>query len=220
MTKLYDTIIFDLDGTLLNTLEDLTDAVNVTLKHFGYETRTIGQVRLSVGNGVKLLMERVLPAGADTPDFDIILEYFKEYYSDHSNEKTMLYDGIMELVKALYEAGYKMAVVSNKYDLAVKDLIKTYFGQLITIAIGENEAAGIRKKPAPDTVYEAMDILGAGKENTLYIGDSEVDFEVSKAAGIDCMLVTWGFRDRKLLETLGAAYLIDVPDEAAVILNV
>ena len=211
--KRYDTVIFDLDGTLLDTLEDLADALNTALRRHGYPERTIEEVRAFVGNGVRRLVRLAVPGGEEAPDFEEILEDFKIWYAAHADVKTRPYAGIIGMLEALQDAGVKMAIVSNKFDAAVKALNAKYFGSRIPVAIGENEAAGIRKKPAPDSVFEAMRQLGADPERTLYVGDSEVDHETSRQAGIDLLLVSWGFRDRKLLESFECAGIADTPEE-------
>ncbi len=211
--KHYQTMIFDLDGTLLDTLEDLTDAVNASLRMHGYPERTISEVRTFVGNGVRRLMMLAHPGGEAAPDFEEVLDDFKTWYADHSGDKTKPYAGILETLGALKKRGVKMAIVSNKFDAAVKQLNDLYFEDLIPVAIGENEAAGVRKKPAPDSVYRAMELLGAVPEQTLYIGDSEVDHETSRQAGLDLVLVSWGFRPRKALEKYAPLALIDRPED-------
>ena len=211
--KHYQTMIFDLDGTLLDTLEDLTDAVNASLRMHGYPERTISEVRTFVGNGVRRLMMLAHPGGEAAPDFEEVLDDFKTWYADHSGDKTRPYAGILETLDALKKRGVKMAIVSNKFDAAVKQLNDLYFEDLIPVAIGENEAAGVRKKPAPDSVYRAMELLGAVPEQTLYIGDSEVDHETSRQAGLDLVLVSWGFRPRKALEKYAPLALIDRPED-------
>ena len=211
--KRYKTIIFDLDGTLLNTLDDLADAVNVALQKHSYPLRSVSEVRAFVGNGVRRLMQLAVPGGEAAPDFEEVLEDFKLWYGQHADVKTRPYDGVPELLEALRKRGIRTAIVSNKFDAAVKDLSRQYFGDLIEVAIGENEAAGIRKKPAPDSVFEAMRLLGAAAEETLYVGDSEVDYETARQAGLDLMLVSWGFRNRRELAEFDCKALIDKPEE-------
>ena len=189
-------VIFDLDGTLLNTLEDLTDSTNAALQQYGYPTRTIDEVRRFVGNGVKLLMLRAL--GIEKPE---------------GNDHTHPYDGLLELMKHLRDAGIEMAIVSNKLDAAVKQLNEIYFSEYIRVAIGENEAAGVRKKPAPDTVYTALRELGVTAEQSIYIGDSEVDLATAKNSGLPCISVLWGFRDKECLLAHGAQTLCDTPEQ-------
>lgn len=213
MNKRYDTVIFDMDGTLLDTLEDLTDSVNAALRTYNRPERTIEEVRQFVGNGVLKLMELAVPEGRDAADFQEIYNWFKAYYSEHSEEKTKPYDGMIELVQNLKDRGYKMAIVSNKFHDAVCHLSEMYFGDLLPVAIGENEAAGIRKKPAPDTVELALRTLGSEKHTALYVGDSEVDYATASNSGLDCVLVSWGFRDRKLLESFRPQAIADTPGE-------
>lgn len=207
--------IFDLDGTLLNTLEDLCDSTNAALAQYGYPTRTIDEVRRFVGNGVKLLMLRALgiEKPEDNAEFEDVFAAFRAHYAEHSNDHTRPYDGVMELMQHLQDAGIEMAIVSNKLDPAVKQLNELYFRQYITVAIGENEAAGVKKKPAPDTVYTALRELGIAAEDAVYIGDSEVDLATAKNSGLPCISVTWGFRDRECLTEHGAQIFCDTPEQ-------
>lgn len=207
--------IFDLDGTLLNTLEDLCDSTNAALEQYGYPTRTIDEVRRFVGNGVKLLMLRALgiEKPEDNAEFEDVFAAFRAHYAEHSNDHTLPYDGVMELMQHLQDAGIEMAIVSNKLDPAVKQLNELYFRQYITVAIGENEAAGVKKKPAPDTVYTALRELGIAAEDAVYIGDSEVDLATAKNSGLPCISVTWGFRDRECLTEHGAQIFCDTPEQ-------
>lgn len=206
----YDTVIFDLDGTLLNTLDDLCDSTNFALSEHGYQRRTISEVRSFVGNGIGMLIARALPNGKSNDDYDKVLNTFKKHYSENCNNKTCLYDGIGELIQTLKINGYKLAVVSNKVDSAVKALCEKYFSDTIKVAIGETD--NIRRKPAPDEVFEALAILDSQKTSTVYIGDSEVDIETAANAGIDCISVSWGFRDADLLREAGASVIIDTPN--------
>ena len=209
--KRYKAVIFDLDGTLLNTLEDLTDAVNHVMRQFNYPEHTIEEIRSFVGNGIKLLIERSLPYGKDNPEFDKVFSEFKSYYTSHCQIKTRPYDGIMELISSLKEQGYKLAIVSNKNQSAVTELNNIYFSDYISTAIGEKE--GVRKKPAPDTVIKALSELGISSDDAVYVGDSDVDRETAKNSDMDCISVTWGFRERKLLESLKPYAIIDKPAE-------
>ena len=209
--KKYDAVIFDLDGTLLNTLDDLTDAVNHVMEQFNYPTHTINEVRSFVGNGIKLLIERSLPYGADTPDFSKIFDAFKQYYTTHCNIKTAPYNGIIDLLEMLSSDGYDLAIVSNKNNAAVENLNNIYFSKYISIAIGESE--NVKKKPAPDTVLKALEILDCEKHRAIYVGDSDVDFKTAVNAGIDCVNVSWGFRERAFLETFNPTAIIDTPLE-------
>ena len=208
----FDTAVFDLDGTLLDTLEDLTGSVNHVMRTLGYPEKTLDEVRRSVGNGGAKLMERVLPGGREDPAYERAVQMHTEYYEAHCRIRTRPYDGVMEALEQLKEAGVKMAIVSNKGDGAVKVLAREFFGDLIPIAVGERE--GIRRKPAPDTVEEAIRQLGSAKEHTIYVGDSEVDDQTARNAGIPCILVAWGFRGRQELEKqVHPAHLIDAASE-------
>ena len=208
----YQALIFDLDGTLLDTLDDLADAVNAVLAANGYPTKTRDEVCRAVGSGMKNLISRVLPNGTDDPSFDRILSEFKAYYGAHCEDKTAPYAGISELLANLKATGVKMAIVSNKADYAVKMLAQTWFSDTIPVAIGENEAAGIRKKPAPDTVDLALRELGVTRAQAAYVGDSDVDVETANNCEMPCLSVTWGFRDRAFLTEHGATLLYDTPD--------
>lgn len=212
-----NTIIFDLDGTLLNTLEDLKDSTNFALNEFGCPQRNIEEVRQFVGNGVRKLIERAIPNGTDNPNCDACLKTFKSHYAENMYNKTAPYNGIIEMLKELRANNIKVAVVSNKFDAAVKELCKKYFGNLIQIAIGESE--NVRKKPAPDSVLKAIKELNSSVENCIYAGDSDVDVQTAKNTGIDCIGVTWGFRDRELLKSEGAKYIVDNPSEIVTIIN-
>lgn len=215
----YDTVIFDLDGTLLDTLDDLAAAINYALSTCGFPQRTREEVRAFVGNGVVKLVDRAAPAGTASTEKEKVLKTFKEYYSAHSRDLTRPYQGIPELVEALGKCGIRMAIVSNKFQTAVEELNNYYFGKRIPVASGENEAAGIRKKPAPDMVFSALKRLGSEPAHALYIGDSEVDVETAAAAGMDCLLVSWGFRERALLEAFGPVFLADEPGQIIDYLN-
>lgn len=206
-----EAVVFDLDGTLLDTLEDLKEAVNVALRTFDMPERTLNEIREFVGNGVKKLMIRAVPDGEKNPDFEGAFLKFKEYYALHSNDKTEPYPGIIELLTQLKYQGIKMAIVSNKIDFAVKDLSRIYFADYMDAAIGDTD--GIQRKPAPDTVYKALDELGVRRENAIYVGDSDVDILTAQNSGLDCISVTWGFRDREFLILNGAETLVDSPTE-------
>ena len=205
---MYKTIIFDLDGTLLDTLDDLTDSVNAALDKFALKRRTRDEVCAFVGNGIAKLMERAV--GQDGRAFYVdALAEFKRYYAAHCAEKTAPYSGILSLLQALQNQGVKTAVVSNKADFAVKALAKTYFNGLLQVAVGEDEGAGIRKKPAPDSLLAVMEQVSADAKTTVYVGDSEVDIQTAKNAGVDCICVTWGFRDKGYLQAEGGSVFIE-----------
>ena len=206
-----NTVIIDLDGTLLDTLQDLADATNYALRKQGMPERTIEEVRQFVGNGVRLLMIRAIPGGEENPLFEETFALFKSYYGEHCNDHTRPYEGIMELLATLREKGYAVAIVSNKIDFAVKELSKLYFQGIVPVAIGEKE--GIRRKPAPDTVFEALQELDRTKEEAVYVGDSDVDIETAQNAGMPCISVLWGFRDKAFLETHGASHYAEKAEE-------
>ena len=206
-------LIFDLDGTLLNTLEDLADSTNFVLSKLNYQTRTQEEIKSFVGNGVAKLIERAIPDGKTNPNFEICLEIFKEHYSINKYNKTAPYKDINNLLIELKKENYKIAVVSNKFDLAVKELCEKYFPDLIDIAIGENEANGIKKKPAPDTVNLVLKTLNISSKQAIYVGDSDIDVITAKNSNMPCISVTWGFRDEKFLIENGAQILIDQPNK-------
>ncbi len=206
-------VIFDLDGTLLNTLDDLADSTNYALSRFGYPTRTIEEVRQFVGNGVAKLIERAIPEGKNNPNFEKCLAIFKENYAQNMYNKTAPYNGTIEMLSNLKSKGIKIAVVSNKFDLAVKELCKKYFEGFIDFAAGENEAQGIKKKPAPDTVISVLNEFNFAPEDAVYVGDSDVDIMTAKNSKMPCISVTWGFRDEKFLLENGATILINAPSE-------
>lgn len=218
MERIYDTVIFDLDGTLMDTLEDLANAVNEILKRHGYPVKTITEVRRIVGNGLRQTLTLCLPEGTEQQEVERLLPEFAAYYQAHCQIKTKPYDGIMDTLRELCERGYKMAIVSNKRDEAVKTLNEEYFQAYVKAAIGENEDMGIKKKPAPDTVFQALRELGSVRERAVYVGDSEVDRMTAENAGLPCVSVDWGFRDREELEKLAPAYLISRPEELLEIL--
>ncbi len=205
----YDSVIFDMDGTLLDTLGDLCDAVNATLRHFGFPERTIEEVRTFVGNGVSVLVFSSLPEGTDEETKAAALSYYVDYYGSHNMIKTCAYPGVTELLERLRDEGVPCAIVSNKVDPAVRELAEIFFPGLTKTAIGEKE--GIRRKPAPDSVFAAMEIIGSKKP--VYVGDSEVDVATAKAAGIDGIFVTWGFRGRELLREAGGKVIVDCAEE-------
>lgn len=209
--KEYSTYIFDLDGTLLDTLGDLAASVNYALRSVGLPEHSIDDVRRFVGNGVRLLMVRAIEGGDSNPRFEEAYATFRSHYMEHGLDTTQPYPGIMELLKELKVRGKKIAVVSNKFYDATQELVKHFFGEYVSVAIGERE--NIRKKPAPDTVLEAMRMLGVGKEGAVYIGDSDVDFNTAKNVGIPCVSVLWGFRDREFLESIGATTFITQPSQ-------
>ena len=208
---MYNTYIFDLDGTLLSTLGDLSASCNYALRTNGLPERTIDEVRQFVGNGVKKLMERAIPGGLDNDKFDKTYADFRQHYMQHNLDTTKPYDGVMEMLEELRKQGKKVAVVSNKFYAATQELCHHFFGDLVPVAIGERE--DIRKKPAPDTVFEAMRQLGVTAEGAVYIGDSDVDIDTARNSGMPCISVLWGFRDKEFLLEHGATTLVCTPEE-------
>lgn len=213
-----DTVIFDLDGTLLDTLEDLTDSVNHAMEKFGFPVHTIEEIRTFVGNGAPKLLERSIPGGVENSDYEAALAAFKAHYAEHCEDKTGPYAGVPEMLAGLKEQGYHLAVVSNKFDGAVKKLCKKYFGEFISVSIGESEE--VKRKPAPDTVYRALRELGCDASHAVYVGDSEVDIQTAKNASLPCISVTWGFRSEEKLRDEGAPehMMIRTPRELVTLL--
>ena len=207
----YTMAIFDLDGTILNTLEDLADSTNYALRICGYPERTIDEVRRFVGNGIRKLVERAVPAGTSVCEMDRVHETFNRYYQVHCADKTRPYDGILKLLRDLKEDGCKLAVVSNKADYGVQELCRQYFDKVFDFAVGERE--GIRKKPFPDSVDEVLKTFGVERNEAVYIGDSEVDIETAANAHIDHIIVEWGFREKDFLISQGAEVLVSKTEE-------
>lgn len=208
---MYKLAVFDMDGTILDTLEDLKDSTNFALEKCGYPTRTYDEVRRFVGNGIRKLIERAVPEGLTVEQIDRVHEVFTEHYKVHCADKTKAYEGIKPLLEKLRASGVKTAVVSNKADYGVQELCKEYFDGLFDYAVGERE--GIRRKPAPDAVNEALRVLGIDKSEAVYIGDSDVDFETAKNAELPCISVLWGFRDEEFLREKGATLFVHDPAE-------
>lgn len=215
--KKWNTVIFDLDGTLLNTLEDLTNSVNFAMTLNDFPCRKMEEIRSFVGNGAARLIELCVPDGKNDPMFEKCLCDFRRNYSENMQNKTDAYEGIMELLQQLSKENYKMAIVSNKFDSAVKKLNEIYFNKYIKVAIGESEK--VSKKPAPDTVFKALEELSSSVDKAVYVGDSEVDVKTAQNSGLTCIGVTWGFRNRNLLEQKGADYIIDTPKELLKVVN-
>lgn len=211
MMKEYDTYIFDLDGTLLSTIGDLAASTNHALRTYGMPEHTVDDVRRFVGNGVHKLMERAVPGGTANKDFEAALQTFREHYMQHSLDTTRPYPGIDEMLAGLKSRGKRIAVVSNKFCAATQELCRHFFPDTVEVAIGESE--GIRKKPAPDTVTEALRQLGTDREGAVYIGDSDVDIETARNSGLPCISVLWGFRDKDFLTEHGAETFISSPAE-------
>ena len=204
-------VIFDLDGTLLYTLEDLKNSVNFALEKNNFPTRTLNEVREFVGNGIESLMRSASPEGISEEAFYKCFCDFKEHYKIHSEDNTKEYDGITDVLKALKANGFLLAVVSNKADFAVNTLCKKYFPGLLDCAIGERD--GIKRKPCPDSVNEVLKAFAVDKEKCFYVGDSDVDVKTANNAGVRCIACTWGFRSKVVLERENPEYIIDSPKE-------
>ncbi len=205
------TVIFDMDGTLLNTLEDMLDSVNVTMDYVNYPRRTREEVRSFVGNGAAKLIERCMPNGAKDEQFDKALQFYRSYYNEHAQIKTEPYPGIPQLLQQLKERGVYLAVVSNKPDEAVQQLVKRYFPDVFSAVVGNRADCAV--KPAPDTVFLALREMNRSAEGAVYVGDSEVDIATGKNAGMPCFSVTWGFRSAEFLSDHGAEHLIHSAEE-------
>ena len=203
--------VFDLDGTLLDTLADLTAAVNHALAINAMPQHTAEKIRRFLGNGVGRLVERAVPQGSDNPLYPKVLADFKAYYVGHCLDATRPYNGVPEMLQALRERGYRLAIVSNKLQAGVTELHHRFFADCIDVAIGERE--GIRRKPAPDMVEAALRQLGTKACDAVYVGDSEVDIATARASHIPCISVLWGFRDREELIDSGATTLVETPQE-------
>ena len=204
-------VIWDLDGTLLDTLDDLAASVNAALAQNGLPQRTREEVRAFVGNGVRLLVARCLPEGERDERFDAVHDAFVRHYGAHSRDCTRPYDGILELLDALTERGVRHAIVSNKIDFAVRELSRAYFGERMRVAVGDDPSR--RRKPAPDSVLEAMRQMGVGPEETAYVGDSDVDVQTARNAGVTGIAVSWGFRDEACLRAAVAEHICATPGE-------
>ena len=211
LKKRYEAVIFDLDGTLLNTLEDLQASVNYAMKCHNMPEHSLEEIRCFVGNGIEKLIERAVVENTEESVRKAVLADFKVHYAIHCNDKTGLYPGISALLAKLKAQGFQMAIVSNKLQTGVDALYDKYFKEYLSVAIGARE--GIYKKPAPDTVFEALRILNIPKEQAVYVGDSEVDIATAANAGMQCITVTWGFRTRKEQEEAGADLFDEKPEE-------
>lgn len=207
----YDTVIYDLDGTLLDTLSDLAAAVNHAMRVMNCPEHSEAAVCSMVGNGMERLIRLALPEGDER--FEETLRVFKAYYAEHSDDLTRMYEGIGEMLEKLAQAGIHQAIVSNKGDPFVRDLNEKFFGRWIGIAVGERP--DVRRKPAPDSLLKVMEALGTTSERTLYVGDSDVDIVTARNANVDCASVCWGFRTEEQLREAGAKRLFHTPEELA-----
>ena len=204
-------VIFDLDGTLLNTLKDLTISTNYALTQCNYPTHTIEEVRKMVGNGVGMLIHRALPSDVTEQEFDTCFNIFKEHYTQHCEDNTAPYPGITQLLEQLYKLNIQIAIASNKLQSAVTKLAEQYFSPYVTISLGDCKE--LKRKPEPDMLLKAMEYMKSTPNDTIYVGDSEVDLTTAKAAGIKCISVLWGFRDKELLIEHGANIFASTPEE-------
>lgn len=209
MNENITTIIFDLDGTLLNSLDDIHICVNYMLEKYNMPLRTLDEIRMFVGNGIERLLELAVPDGKANEYYEQIVLEYKEYYGAHCNDNTAPYSHIMEMLEAVKAQGYKTAITSNKNIEATETLKELHFAQLIDVAMGAK--ASIRKKPAPDMVIEAMEMLGSKPEECVFVGDSEVDVLTAKNVGLPCIAVSWGFRTKEELKAAGAETIVDTP---------
>lgn len=209
-------VILDLDGTLLDTLDDLCNSVNYSLRTNNFPERSLAEVRTFVGNGIRLLIERSVPEGTSKELIDKTFECFKTYYAVHCNDKTKTYPGVMDMLKELKKNGYKIAVLSNKAQYAVTKLCDIYFNNLLDDAVGARE--NVAKKPSPDALYICAENNNINLNNVIYVGDSDVDVATANNAGVRGIAVTWGFRSRELLIKCGAENLADNTDELLQIL--
>ncbi|MFV0497512.1 MAG: HAD family hydrolase [Candidatus Fimivivens sp.] len=209
MATYFDTVIFDLDGTLLNSIDDLADSINMALEQCGFLTHTTKEVQRYVGDGVEMLVRRALPHSAVQADYNAVYNAFSTIYAENMYNKTRPYPGILELLAQLSGCGVQMAVVSNKFQAAVTPLIQSYFGDYIGVSVGTDE--NTPTKPDPSGVLKAMQALGAVRERTVYMGDSDVDIMTAKNAGVFSVACTWGLRDITVLQAAQPDVLIDSP---------
>ena len=205
----YSTVLFDFDGTLLNTVQDLANAVNYAIAKHGHPTHSVPAITRMIGNGVNMLVARALPQGFDTPDYEDIMTDFRSHYAAHSSDNTGVYEGVDALLTELKRRGVKMAIATNKYQLAAEELRKRFFADTIDIIVGDFE--GRARKPAADIALVALEQLGVGRDGAVYVGDTEVDMQTADAAGLPCICVSWGYRSREELLALGAQTIADTP---------
>ena len=205
----FETILFDFDGTLLYTVQDLADAVNYAVARHGYPTHSVEAITRMVGNGVNMLVARALPQGFDTPDYEAIMDDFRSFYQQHCFDNTHPYDGVLDMLRAFAAEGRKIAIVTNKYQTAAESLRLKFFSETVPLIVGDFE--GRERKPAPDSVYVALEALQAEAASAVYVGDTEVDMQTAQNAGLEFAAVSWGYRSRAELEALGIARIADRP---------
>lgn len=210
-------ILWDMDGTLLNTIEDLRDSLNASLAEFSLPQRSLDEVRRFVGNGILRLIQRAAPADSSEAQISAIFDFFCGYYAKHSREKTRPYPGILPLLQDLQAQGQQMAVVSNKLETVAQEMSREYFGEIFPLTIGDRP--GLEKKPAPDMILAAMEHFRVSREDCLLIGDSEVDIATARNAGISCISVSWGFRSRETLLAQGAEQIAGTVPELRLLLG-
>lgn len=213
----YTTIVFDCDGTLLDTLTDLRNAVNYVLRAHDLPERSVPEVKAALGNGVAHLMRQSLPDSISEAEFNTYLDEFKAYYGEHLQDYTAPYPGMLDVLDTLRAKGYKLAIVSNKIQEGITPLNKEYFGDRLPVAIGERP--GLQRKPAPDMVLQALKELGSTQSKSIYIGDSEVDVATAKNSSLLCIGVTWGFRDEQLHKDLGVKYIARKAEDIVTIIE-
>ena len=213
----YTTIVFDCDGTLLDTLTDLCNAVNYVLRAHDLPERSVSEVKAVLGNGVAHLMRQSLPASISDDEFTNYLDEFKAYYGEHLQDYTAPYPGMLDVLDTLRAKGYKLAIVSNKIQEGITPLNKEYFGDCLPVAIGERP--GLQRKPAPDMVLQALKELDSTQSESIYIGDSEVDVATANNSGLLCIGVTWGFRDEQLHKDLGVKYIARKAEDIVMIIE-
>lgn len=216
MERKIDTVIFDLDGTLLNTLEDMADSVNYVMSTYGFPQHTVSQIRSFIGNGIRKLLERSLPAGSSQELVDEATEKYRAYYQHHCMIKTQPYDGIADMVQSLAQAGIRMAIVTNKNDDAAQKMCRHYFGSYVNVCYGQRDS--VPKKPERAMIDLALADLGSFSENSVYVGDSEVDMQTAANANMPCIVCCWGFRDREFLEeaardSITETIFVETPEE-------
>ena len=213
----YTTIVFDCDGTLLDTLTDLRNAVNYVLRAHDLPERSVPEVKAALGNGVAHLIRQSLPDSISEAEFNTYLDEFKAYYGEHLQDYTAPYPGMLDVLDTLRAKGYKLAIVSNKIQEGITPLNKEYFGDRLPVAIGERP--GLQRKPAPDMVLQALKELDSTQSESIYIGDSEVDVATAKNSGLLCIGVTWGFRDEQLHKDLGVKYIARKAEDIVTIIE-
>lgn len=209
----YDLCVFDMDGTVLNTINDITNGVNAIMERYSFETFTVAKIRSLVGYGLRNLMIDCIPDGEANPEFENAYNDFLAYYAEHSNDETCLYDGVYDLIVKLRGEGYKIAILSNKRHARLVELCDIFLKGLIDLPMGERTDEGIPLKPSPDSTFNLLREMDVPVERAVYIGDAETDFKTAKNAGMDFIGVSWGFRDRSQLEALGAKTIADTMDE-------